>query len=304
MHREKFNNHKKYWMFPGRWQPLHEGHMAIIDQALEEGKNIWIAIRDTEISDKNPYTIKQRLEMIKRAYNNLYGERVIATIIPDIEGIRYGRKVGYKVEQIKIPDEIERISATKIRAGESKAMNEEVMNYLKLLNSTIWFTGLPCSGKTTLANRLKEEIDNSDRGYICRRLDGDDVRGKLNVDLGFSEEDRKENLRRVAHLAKYENENGGMVLASFVSPTNEMREKVKEIIGKDHMKLVYVKCNLKECERRDVKGMYAKARKGEIKQFTGIDAPFEEPRNPDLIINTEKKDLEKCVQEIVKTFKI
>ena len=304
MAEEKFNNHKKWWMFPGRWQPLHKGHMAIINQALKEGKNVWIALRDTEISEKNPYTINQRLEMIKRAYKDFYGERIIASVIPDIEGIRYGRGVGYKVEQVEVPKEIEQISATKIRAGKSRAIHEEVNNYLTLLKSTIWFTGLPCSGKTTLADRLKEEIDNLNKGYICRRLDGDDIRGKLNADLGFSEKDRKENLRRVAYLARYENENGGMVLATFVSPTNEMREEVRNIIGKENMKLIYVKCSLEECERRDVKGMYAKARKGEIKQFTGISASFEEPTNPDLIINTEKKGLEECVRDIIHEFRI
>lgn len=301
MSKKKYNNHKKWVMFPGRWQPLHQGHMELIDQELKKEKNVWIAIRDTEISERNPYTIKQRVEMIKRAYEDLYGDRVIATVIPDIEAIKYGRGVGYDVEQLQVPKEIEQISATKIRSGEDRRVHKEVDNYLKLLKSTVWFTGLPCSGKTTLANRLKEEIDNLDKGYITRRLDGDDVRGKLNKDLGFSEKDRRENLRRVSYVAKYENENDGLVLASFVSPTNKMRSMIKGIIG-ENMKLVYLKCPLEECEKRDVKGMYTMARQGKIKDFTGIDAPFEEPEGADLVIDTKNNDLESCIRRIVDEF--
>ena len=301
MDEKKYNDHKKWVMFPGRWQPLHKGHMYLIDKALEEGKNIWIAIRDTELSEKNPYTVKQRLEMINRAYGHMK-DRVKATIIPDIEAIRYGRGVGYAVEQVSVPKDIEEISATKIRAGQDRSINENVENYLNNLNSTIWFTGLPCAGKTTIADRLKEEVDNMDKGYITRRLDGDDVRGKLNADCDFSPEGRMENLRRIAHLARYENENGGLVLASFVSPTKEMRKKVKGIIG-EGMKLVYVDAPLEECEKRDVKGMYAQAREGKIINFTGIGAPFEIPQNPDLIVNTKEEDLETCVRKIINHFK-
>lgn len=301
--RDKYNNHKKWVMFPGRWQPLHQGHMAIIDNTLEEGKNVWIAIRDTEISSENPYTVKQRMEMIKRAYGDMYGDRVKATIIPDIEGIKYGRGVGYFVEEAKVPKEIADISATKIRAGNDRSIHGDVDNYLNLLKSTIWLTGLPCAGKTTLADRLKEEIDNLDRGYRTHRLDGDDVRGKLNKGLGFSSEDRIENLRRVSHLARYVNENGGLVLASFVSPENEMRDLVKNIVGEDTFKLVYVKCSTEECESRDVKGMWKLAREGKIDDFTGVDGKFEDPKNPSIVVDTSKDDLETCVNSILNEFK-
>lgn len=161
--------------------------------------------------------------------------------------------------------------------------------------TTLWLTGLPCSGKTTLAKRLKEELDN--RGFKTVHLDADDIRNKLNADLGFSPEDRKENLRRVAHVAKLFNENGSFVVASFVSPTNEYRKMIKEIIG--NFKLVFLKCSLEACEKRDVKGMYKKAKNGEIKDFTGVSAPFEEPLDADIIVDTEHNSIEDCVKKIL-----
>jgi len=138
---------------------------------------------------------------------------------------------------------------------------------------TIWLTGLPCSGKTTLAMALKEELDK--KGYQTVHLDGDVVRAGINKGLGFSSDDRRENLKRVAHMARDLSREGNVVIASFVSPTNELRGMVRKIIGP--MWLVYVKCSLEECKKRDVKGMYKKAEKGEIKEFTGISASFEEP---------------------------
>jgi len=166
---------------------------------------------------------------------------------------------------------------------------------VKNVKTTIWFTGLPCCGKTTLAKQLKEKLDN--KGIKSVLLDADDIRGGLNADLGFSQKDRVENLRRVAHVAKLFNDNGILVIASFISPTNKMRRMVKKIL-KD-IKLVYVKCDLKTCEARDVKGMYKKARQGVIKEFTGISAPFEVPDQADLVVDTAKNSLESCVKKIL-----
>ncbi len=160
---------------------------------------------------------------------------------------------------------------------------------------TIWLTGLPCAGKTTLSQGLYNSLN--EKGYHLARLDGDDVRQGLCKGLGFTLEDRRENLRRVAEVSKLFNKNGNIVIASFVSPTSDLRNYVKNIIG--DVKLVYVKCSLEECERRDVKGMYAKAREGKIKSFTGLDAPFDEPKNPDVVVNTENNSLEKCVEGII-----
>ena len=166
---------------------------------------------------------------------------------------------------------------------------------LKNLKTTIWLTGLPCSGKTTLAKRLKEKLDH--QGIKSVHMDADDIREKLNADLGFSEKDRTENLRRVAHIARFLNDNGILVIASFVAPTDQMRRMIKNIVK--NMKLVYVQCDIKICEQRDVKGMYKKARQGVIKEFTGISAPFEVPHRAHVVVDTAKHNLEYCVQKIL-----
>ncbi len=293
-------NHKKWVMYPGRWQPLHEGHINIISQAIDRGENVWIAMRKTELSDSDPYSIQQRIQMIKRAFGDLYGDRVIATTIPDIAGIRYGRGVGYFVEEAIVSKEIAKISATNIRAGKDKSLHTDVSNYLQNLESTIWFTGLPCSGKTTLAEALRHRLTNFNKGYRIEILDGDDVRKRLNSDLGFSTDDRAENLRRVSEVSQLFNNKKITVLASFVSPTNTLRQIPLDLIK--NLKTVYVKCPVEECEKRDVKGMYAEARAGKRKGFTGIDAPFEEPANPQLIVDTQNNTIEECVDQIIKRF--
>jgi len=285
------NGHKRYAFFIGRWQPFHNGHKYIIDQALKQNKNVCVGIRDTEISQQNPFNAQERSEMIRR----VYGDRVRVVVIPDIESVNIGRKVGYKIIRYDAPESIKNISATKIRCGKDQSLPKPVADYIKSLKTTIWLTGLPCSGKTTLGKRLKEELDN--KGVKTVFLDADDIRDKLNADLGFSQKERIENLRRVAHVAKLFNDNGIFVIASFVSPSDKMRRMVKNIIK--NMKLVYVKCDLKTCEKRDVKGMYKKARQGLIKEFTGISAPFEVPRQADLVVDTARCSLEYCVKKIL-----
>ncbi|MFH1996723.1 MAG: adenylyl-sulfate kinase [Candidatus Omnitrophota bacterium] len=291
-----YNAHKRYAMFIGRWQPFHNGHKYLIDQAIAQGKHICVAIRNTEISDKNPYTVDQRKEMLWK----VYGDTVKTIVIPDIESINIGRKVGYEVNRIDPPADIEKISGTNVRAGKDANVPPEVGEYIRTLRTTLWLTGLPCAGKTTLAKRIKEELDN--RGYNTTHLDGDDVRGKLNADLGFSKEDRKENLRRIAHVAKLFNQSGTFVIASFVSPSNELRDMVKETIG--NFKLVFAQCSLEECETRDVKGMYKRARLGEIPEFTGVSAPFEDPVDADIVVDTEHNGIEECVKQILEALNV
>jgi len=160
---------------------------------------------------------------------------------------------------------------------------------------TLWFTGLPCSGKTILANSVADDLRN--RNMKVERLDGDIVRKSLTRDLGFTEEDRNMNIERVTFVAKLLSRNGVAVLASFVSPYNKIRAYSRKEI--ENYILVYVKCSLEECERRDVKGMYAKARSGEIKNFTGIDHPFEEPDNPDIIVETDNQTVEESTKIIL-----
>jgi adenylylsulfate kinase len=161
---------------------------------------------------------------------------------------------------------------------------------------TLWFTGLPCSGKSVLADAVAEELKS--KGMKVERLDGDIVRKSLTRDLGFTAEDRNMNIERVTFVAKLLTRNGVAVLASFVSPYNKIRAYSRKEIG-DYI-LVYVKCSLEECERRDVKGMYAKAREGRIKNFTGIDHPFEEPDSADIIVETDKLTIEESKEIILK----
>ncbi|MFX0059440.1 MAG: adenylyl-sulfate kinase [Candidatus Heimdallarchaeota archaeon] len=161
---------------------------------------------------------------------------------------------------------------------------------------TLWFTGLSGSGKSVLADAVAEDLRK--RGMKVERLDGDIVRKSLTKDLGFTEEDRNMNIERVTFVAKLLTRNGVAVLASFISPYNKIRAYSRKEIG--NYILVYVKCPLNICEERDPKGMYSKARAGEIKNFTGIDHPFEEPDAADIIVETHKQSIEESKDIILK----
>ena len=161
----------------------------------------------------------------------------------------------------------------------------------------IWFTGLSGSGKSTIAIALERELHR--RGLLCRILDGDNIRSGINNNLGFSPEDRIENIRRIAEVGRLFVDTGIITLAAFISPTNEMRRMAARIIGEDDFFEVYVSTPLEECERRDVKGLYAKARRGEIKEFTGISAPFERPEHPALTLDTSRLSLEESVKQLL-----
>ena len=161
----------------------------------------------------------------------------------------------------------------------------------------IWFTGLSGSGKSTIAIALERELHR--RGLLCRILDGDNIRSGINNNLGFSPEDRIENIRRIAEVGRLFVDTGIITLAAFISPTNELRRMAARIIGEDDFFEVYVSTPLEECERRDVKGLYAKARRGEIKEFTGISAPFERPEHPALTLDTSRLSLEESVKQLL-----
>ena len=160
-----------------------------------------------------------------------------------------------------------------------------------------WFTGLSGSGKSTIANKLEEALyENHFQTYT---LDGDNIRGGINKGLSFTAEDRQENLRRIGEIAKIFVDAGVVTIASFVSPLEIDRKLVRDIVGKVDFVEIFVDTSLEECERRDVKGLYKKARAGEIKNFTGIDSPYENPLNPDIIIKTEFESEEEAVQKIL-----
>ena len=161
----------------------------------------------------------------------------------------------------------------------------------------LWFTGLSGSGKSTIAKGVEEQLHNL--GYFVVVLDGDNVRTGINNNLGFSDEDRKENIRRIAEVAKLFVANGVIVICSFVSPTNDIRNLARTIIGEQDFKEIFINTPIEECEKRDVKGLYAKARRGEIKDFTGINAPFDAPVNPALEVLTQNKTIEDSVAQVI-----
>lgn len=176
----------------------------------------------------------------------------------------------------------------------SRSDKEELLGQKGVM---LWFTGLSGSGKSTVAIALERELQK--RGLLCRILDGDNIRSGINKGLGFTAEDRRENIRRIAEVAKLFVDTGIITIAAFISPSNDLRRMASDIIGAEDFKEVYISTPLEVCEARDVKGLYAKARRGEIKNFTGISAPFEAPKHPALSIDTSKVSLEDSVKQIL-----
>ena len=168
---------------------------------------------------------------------------------------------------------------------------------LKQHSKVIWMTGLSGAGKTTIAKHLDEELYKS--GFVAQILDGDNIRSGINNNLTFSEEDRYENIRRIAEVSKLFINCGIIIINSFISPTEKIRQMAMNIIGKENFIEVYVNAPIEVCEKRDTKGLYAKARRGEIKNFTGIDSPFEIPEDTDIEIRTDLHSIEDSVKQIL-----
>ncbi|MFC2079904.1 adenylyl-sulfate kinase [Bacteroidota bacterium] len=177
-----------------------------------------------------------------------------------------------------------------------RKVKEEI---LRQHGRVIWFTGLSGSGKTTLAANLEKELFF--KRFFCQVLDGDNVRSGINCNLGFKDDDRMENIRRIAEVSKLMVNAGIITICSFISPTNEIRELARSIIGPKDFIEVFLSTPLKVCEDRDVKGLYKRARSGEIKDFTGISAPFERPLCPDLELDTSILGVRECVDKIFAT---
>ncbi len=193
-------------LFVGRWQPIHKGHKTLIEKVLDEGKPVLIAIRETEVSEQDPYTVEEREVMIRKEFAE-YGDRVKIVAIPDIAEICYGRKVGYKIRELTLEDSVEDISATKIRDSQKRV---------------VWFTGNVGSGKSELAHLLKERLN----GII---LEGNAMRESISLGASFSKEDREEHNLRVARLAKVLNNQGHNVVVSVIAPFQDAREKITQI---------------------------------------------------------------------------
>lgn len=178
---------------------------------------------------------------------------------------------------------------------QSRKDKEELLRQRGIM---LWLTGLSGSGKSTVAIALERELHK--RGLLCRILDGDNIRSGINNNLGFSEEDRTENIRRIAEIGKLFVDTGIITIAAFISPSNELRQMAARIIGQEDFLEIYISTPLEECEKRDVKGLYAKARRGEVKNFTGISAPFEAPEHPALSLDTSTMSLGESVNALLK----
>jgi adenylylsulfate kinase len=184
----------------------------------------------------------------------------------------------------------------------SATVTRERRNQLNRHKSgVIWFTGLSGSGKSTLAHSVEEELYKL--GYRTFVLDGDNVRHGISSNLNFSDDDRKENIRRIGETAKLMMEAGVIVMTAFISPFKEHRNLVRQLLPQGDFIEIYCNSSLENCESRDVKGLYKRARAGEIKNYTGIDSPYEEPDNPDLLINTEIETLEESVDKVINFLK-
>jgi len=209
-------------LFIGRWQPFHKGHEALIGTVLSEKGKVVIAVRDTPLSEGNPYTASERVKRIEKVYKNNPNVEII--IIPDINEVCYGREVGWGVRHISMNKEIEDVSATKIRNSSKRV---------------IWLTGNTGSGKTSIAYLLKERLN-------AVVLDGDEMRASISEDLGFSKEDREKQNIRVAKLAKLLNQQGMNVIVSVIAPFQSIRDKVDKI-AKPYW--IYIKSDLNEKDK-------------------------------------------------------
>ncbi len=169
---------------------------------------------------------------------------------------------------------------------------------LKQKAVVLWMVGLSGSGKSTLAKAIEQELHQ--KGFLTQLLDGDNLRSGINNNLGFSDADRQENIRRAAEVAKLFVNCGVLTICSFISPTEEIRTMAKNIIGAENFREIYINASFESCEERDVKGLYKKARAGEIKNFTGLDSPFEAPKNPHLELRTDQMSFEECKEKFVK----
>ncbi|WNV81328.1 adenylyl-sulfate kinase [Bacillus atrophaeus] len=184
---------------------------------------------------------------------------------------------------------------------EASITKEEYQQKNKHQSSILWLTGLSGSGKSTIANAAAREL--FEQGYQVVVLDGDNIRHGLNNDLGFSDEDRKENIRRIGEVAKLFVKQGTIVITAFISPFREDREQVRQLVDEGEFHEIYIKCDLDICEQRDPKGLYKKARNGEIPFFTGIDSPYEEPKAPELVLDSGQNEREECKNQLIEFVK-
>lgn len=300
---------RQYCVLPGRYQciPPHDGHLGLAKLLLSEGESVCYALRETDVSPSNPYTFEERKAAIEACFPDevASGQVIVVSMHCDIKAICYGRDVGWDIRRITLDAATEAIRATDMRRKcKSKNIGWELSEVTQAsrdlatagYGQVIWLTGLSASGKSTLARGVEAALIEA--GILAAVLDGDNLRHGINDDLGFSPQDRDENIRRVGHIAAMMADAGIVAIAAFISPYELGRLRARGVCGKTFTE-VYLSTPVDVCEERDPKGLYAKARKGEIKGFTGIDAPYETPSNPELIIDTSKLTVDQCVQTIM-----
>ena len=280
----------------GRWQPWHKGHRELFKAALERAEQVAIGVRATHNTDgSNPFSFDEVKKFIDDDLGEEYNGKYSVVELPNITNVIYGRDVGYKVEKISFDKEIENISATKVRKSMNLTPVEHEVSQIERQKrfghkgAVIWLTGLSGSGKTTLAQNIERKL--FDKGYNIYMLDGDNIRDGLNSNLGFSEKDREENIRRIGEVAALFARAGFVVVTSFISPFAKDRNNALKTYS-DNSYEIYLSCDIETCEKRDPKGLYKKARSGKIKDFTGIDSPYEVPKDPDLEIDTKNLSIE------------
>jgi len=188
--------------------------------------------------------------------------------------------------------------ATNVVWHEHKVTREEREQLLKQKGAVLWFTGLSGSGKSTVANEVAHKLHKMRKATYV--LDGDNIRHGLNKDLGFTPEDRNENIRRISEVANLFADAGIITITAFISPYRKYRNFCRELLGDGRFIEIFAKASLETCEKRDPKGMYKKARQGIIKNFTGIDAPYEEPEHPELIVDTDKETIDESTEKVIK----
>lgn len=301
--------------FIGRWSPLHRGHIAIVESKRREHPElpVLLMVRDTK-TEAYPAAVRAEYIRLWMTEMNIKGT---VMIIPNIEGVYWGREVGYHVGEVNVEDELKRISGTKIRSSigqasrrwkrlvASKTSASILTPRISAMQSSgfvIWLTGCPSSGKTTIARALDEAIHRQYPYLRTCRLDGDDMRmSPLAAHVGFTKKDRADHIRRMAYMAKMFADCGVVVICSFVSPDRSVRNEAKHMIGADRFTEVYVFAKKNTRYLRDGKGLYAKAKEGRIRNLTGYNAPYQKPTHPHVRCDTDLLSVSDCVDLILNT---